>query len=194
MSIWLKVSYTNIETYYYLYNGMLTKTELKVSEWIFIILVHVHDKSLQSCPTLCECMDGSPAGSFVHGILQARYWSGLTFLSSGDLPDPGTEPESLTSPALGGGFFNSSATWEAPLFWLLLLLLLLLSHVICVQLCDPTDGSPPGSRPWDSPGKNTGVGCHFLLQCMKVTSEQLNSYFNCTVGRWVCIYSPGEMV
>ena len=27
-------------------------------------------------------------------------------------------------------------------------------------------------RPWDSPGKNTGVGCHFLLQCMKVESER----------------------
>ena len=27
------------------------------------------------------------------------------------------------------------------------------------------------SRPWDSPGKNTGVGCHFLLRCMKVKSE-----------------------
>ena len=26
-------------------------------------------------------------------------------------------------------------------------------------------------RPWDSPGKKTGVGCHFLLQCMKVKSE-----------------------
>ena len=32
-------------------------------------------------------------------------------------------------------------------------------------LCDPIDGRLP--RPWDSPGKNTGVGCHFLLQCMK---------------------------
>src|SRR5574341_33797 len=27
------------------------------------------------------------------------------------------------------------------------------------------------THPWDSPGKNTGVGCHFLLQCMKVKSE-----------------------
>ena len=27
-------------------------------------------------------------------------------------------------------------------------------------------------RPWDSPGKNTGMGCHFLLQCMKVKSER----------------------
>ena len=41
----------------------------------------------------------------------------------------------------------------------------------CPTLCDPIDGSPPDSCPWDSPGKNTGVGCHFLLQCMKVKSE-----------------------
>ena len=41
----------------------------------------------------------------------------------------------------------------------------------CPTLCDPRDGSPLGSCPWDSPGKNTGVGCHFLLQCMKVKSE-----------------------
>ena len=42
----------------------------------------------------------------------------------------------------------------------------------CPTLCDPIDGSPPGSPvPWDSPGKYTGVGCHFLLQCMKEKSE-----------------------
>ena len=40
----------------------------------------------------------------------------------------------------------------------------------CLTLCDPRDGSPPGSCPWDSPGKNTGVGCHFPLQCVKVKS------------------------
>ena len=45
------------------------------------------------------------------------------------------------------------------------------SRQSCLTLCDPIDSSPPGSRPWDSPGKNTGVGCHFLLQCMKVKSE-----------------------
>ena len=39
----------------------------------------------------------------------------------------------------------------------------------CPTLCDPIDGSPPGSPILGihSPGKNTGVGCHFLLQCMK---------------------------
>ena len=40
-------------------------------------------------------------------------------------------------------------------------MLLLLSHVsrvrLCATPCDPIDGSPPGSRPWDSPGKSTGV-------------------------------------
>ena len=41
----------------------------------------------------------------------------------------------------------------------------------CPTLCDPIDGSPPGFRPWDSPGKNIEVGCHFLLQCMKLKSE-----------------------
>ena len=46
---------------------------------------------------------------------------------------------------------------------------------LCPTLCDPIDGSPPGSPPWDSPGKNTGVGCHFLLQCMKVKMKSLSS-------------------
>jgi len=34
----------------------------------------------------------------------------------------------------------------------------------CPTLCDPIDGSTTGSRAWDSPDKDTGVGCHFLRQ------------------------------
>ena len=62
--------------------------------------------------------------------------------------------------------------------------LLLLSHFSRVQLCathrrQPTRLPCATHRrqptrlpcPWDSPGKNTGVGCHVLLQCMKVKSE-----------------------
>ena len=41
-----------------------------------------------------------------------EYWSSLTFPLPEDLPDPGMEPTSLTSPALAGGFFTASATWE----------------------------------------------------------------------------------
>jgi len=41
----------------------------------------------------------------------------------------------------------------------------------CSTLCDPIGQPTRLPRPWDSPGKNTGLGCHFLLQCMKVKSE-----------------------
>ena len=52
------------------------------------------------------------------------------------------------------------------------MLLLLLSRFSRVQLRATHRRQPTRlPRPWDSPGKNTGVGCHFLLQCMKVKSE-----------------------
>ena len=59
---------------------------------------------------------------------------------------------------------------------ILSVLLLLLSHFSRVRLCatpsHPTRWQPTRlPHPWDSPGKNTGVGCHFLLQCVKVKSE-----------------------
>ena len=42
----------------------------------------------------------------------------------------------------------------------------------CPTLCDPIDSSPPGFPvPGILQGKNIGVGCHFLLQCIKVKSE-----------------------
>ena len=42
----------------------------------------------------------------------------------------------------------------------------------CPTPCDPIDGSPPGSPiPGILQGPNTGMGCHFLLQCMKVKNE-----------------------
>ena len=49
------------------------------------------------------------------GFSRQEYWSGLPFPPPGDLPDPGTEPVSPACPALPGGFFATSATWEASL-------------------------------------------------------------------------------
>ena len=44
-------------------------------------------------------------------------------------------------------------------------------------------------RPWDSPGKNTGVGCHFLLQCMKLKSERKSlSRIQLLVTPWTAAY------
>ena len=48
------------------------------------------------------------------GFSRQESWSGLPFPSPGHLPNPGTEPASLMSPALTGAFFTSSAIWEDP--------------------------------------------------------------------------------
>ena len=50
----------------------------------------------KSCPTLCDPMDCSPPGFSVHGTFQARILEWNTFPSTGDLPDPGIEPVSLS--------------------------------------------------------------------------------------------------
>ena len=50
------------------------------------------------------------------GFSRQEYWSGLPRPPPGDLPNPQIEPTSLTSPALAGGFFTTSVTWEARQF------------------------------------------------------------------------------
>ena len=55
-------------------------------------------------------------GSSTHGIFQARILEWLSFRSPGDLPDPGMELTSLMFSALAGGFFTTSAIWEALTF------------------------------------------------------------------------------
>ena len=73
----------------------------------------MHAKSLQSCLTLCNPMDCSLPGSFVHGIPGKNTGVNCLVILQRNLPDPGTEPSPLVSPALEGGFFTPSATWEA---------------------------------------------------------------------------------
>ena len=51
------------------------------------------------------------------GFSRQESWSGLLCLPPQDLPNPGTEPVSLTSPTLAGGFFTTSTTWEELLSW-----------------------------------------------------------------------------
>ena len=70
-------------------------------------------KLLQPCLTLCDPMDCSLLDSSVHGIPRQEYRSGLTCPPPGDLSNPRIEPAPLTSRALTGRFFTTSATWEA---------------------------------------------------------------------------------
>ena len=52
------------------------------------------------------------------GFSGQEYWSGWPRPPPGDLPDPGIQSASLASPALAGGFFTTSATWEAQMYLL----------------------------------------------------------------------------
>ena len=95
-------------------------------------------KLLQSWPTLCDPIDGSPPGSPIPGILQARtlewvaieHWSGFPF------PSPMHESE--------------KRKW---------------SRAVVSNSLRPHGLQPTRLlHPWDFPGKSTGVGCHCLLR------------------------------
>ena len=100
------------------------------------------------------------------GFSRQEYWSGLPFPSPGDLPDPGIEPG---SPALEAGALTSEPP-ETTQFCKAIQFSSVAQS--CPTLCDPMDCNLLGLlRPWDSPGKNTGVDCHFLLQGIFLTQE-----------------------
>jgi len=89
-----------------------------------------------------------------------------------------THPEWETLPSLHGWVTApDSFLLPSPLLFLyshfyMKLLLLLLNRFSRVRLCATHRWQPTRlTCPWDSPGKNTGAGCHFLLQCMKVKSK-----------------------
>ena len=63
-------------------------------------------KLLWSCLTLCSPMDYSPPGASVNQILQARMVEWVSSLPPGDLPDLGTELESLMSPVGRPGLYH----------------------------------------------------------------------------------------
>ena len=73
--------------------------------------------------------------------------------------------------------------------------MLLVSHFSRVRLCVTHRRQPTRlPRPWDSPGKNTGVGCHFLLQRMKVKSESEDTQSYLTLSDPMDCSLPGFSV
>ena len=66
----------------------------------------------QSCLTLCDPMDCSLAGFSVHGILQARYWSGLLCPPPEELPNRGIKPVLSCDFRMAGGFFTAEPPGE----------------------------------------------------------------------------------
>ena len=81
------------------------------------------------------------------------------------------------------------------MYWLLIGLLLL-SHFSRLQPCaTPQTAAHQAPRPWDSQGKNTGVGCHFLLQRVKVKVKVKSlSRVRLVATRWTAAYqAPSSM-
>ena len=123
-------------------------------------------------------MDCSLSGSSLSmKFPRQEYWSGLPFPSSWALPDPGIEPgspawqmDSLSLSHLGS---NTACCLRCAVC---------LVTQSCPAFCDPVDCSPPGSSVHgDSPGKNTGVGCHALLQGIFSTQGSNPGLLHC---RW----------
>ena len=71
-------------------------------------------KSLQSCSILATPWTvARQAPLSMRFPVRQEYWSGLSFASPGDLPNPGIRPTSVTSPALAGGFFTTEPPGKA---------------------------------------------------------------------------------
>ena len=112
----------------------------------------------------------------------------------GSTPELGRSPGERKGPLQYSGLgYSPRGCKEADMTEGLLLLLLLLTRFSRVQ---PHRRQPTRlPRPWDSPGKNTGVGCHFLLQCIKVKSEsEVASHVRLFAAPWTAAYQTPPFV
>ena len=122
----------------------------------------MHAQLLRLCLTHCDPMDCSQSGSSVHGILQAKILERTAISTSREScwSRDWTQVSCLPS---RGFFLTSAMLLPSPIFKILL----------CALLSPPVTSNSLQThglqlarllRLWDSPGKNTGVGCHVLLQ------------------------------
>ena len=123
-------------------------------------------------PTRLPCPWGSPGkntGVGCHSFSNAWKWK--VKVKSLSHVRPLATPWSAAYQAPPSVGFSRQEYWSVlplPSPWSYLLLLL--SRFSCVWLC-ATPEMAAHEAPWDSPVKNTGVGCHFLLQWVKVKSQ-----------------------
>ena len=112
------------------------------------------------------------------GFSRQEYWNGLPYPTPGDIPDPGTESAFLMSPALAGGFFTTSTSWEAT--WLLYIrgkthnivityMWWWFTHQAVSDSCDSMEGSPSGSSVH-------GISKARTLECVDISFSRVSSY------------------
>ena len=130
----------------------------------------IESEVTQSCPTLCNPMDCSPPGSSIHGIFQARIleWVAIFFSRRSSPPRDSTQVSRIV-----GRHFTVWATREGLTDeWINKMQCIYTMEYCrclvaksCSILLQPLGLWPARLFcPRDFPGKNTGVGCHFLLQ------------------------------
>ena len=118
---------------------------------------------IKSCPTLATLWTVAHQTPLSMGFPRQEYWSGLPFPSSGDLPNPGTKP---ASPAFAGGLFTTEPAGKSYIY-------IGVSNSL----------QPHGLySPWKSPGQNTGVGSHSLLQGIFLIQRSNPGLLHC---RWI---------
>ena len=108
-----------IQNYPQHYSSILSSSG--VTTIMILVCVQVHAclrvcmKSVQSCPTLATPWAVVHQTPLSMGFFRQEYQNGLPCPAPGDFPNPGIEPTSLPSPAMAGGFFTTSATWDPSL-------------------------------------------------------------------------------
>ena len=147
-----RVTYQACTTYYLFYKRR--KEFLQSSRLSLLLVSH----------QVCNGMDCSPPGSSGHGIFQARILGWVAMPSS-----RGTEPASLMFPALTGGFFTTSATWEAHICHILLAYatyyicccfsISVVSNWLEKSVCRSTLRTGSGRTDWFLVGKGVQQGC-----------------------------------
>ena len=137
--------------------------------WLSILYMH-------ACSVAELCMTLRPhwPGSSVRGILQARIleWVAISFSMGSSQTRDQTHIY-----CIGRRILYHCTTREVVILYIVVKVLVAES---CPILCDPMDCSPWGLLcPWNSPGKNTGVGSHSLLQAIFPTQESYPGLLHC---------------
>ena len=136
-------------------------------------------------------MDCSPPDSSFHRILQARIleWVAISFSRGSSWPrdrtqSPALQADTLTSEPPGKPYESGSEKWKWK--W---------KRSVVSDSVWPHRRQPTRlPSPWDSPGKNTGVDCHVLLQCMKVKSESEVAQLCLTLSNPMDCSLPGSSI
>ena len=175
-------------------NGTPFKVTHLVSKWIHLSLLH---HSWSECHKHCPLGSQKPWDlpglqcaspfrlqeadpSVLHQSCSLALWLQIEVQAVGGTAACGEQRRVMRSGVESLGSLFHGYRWQWLSSWLPGPELLLGSCCCCCCVASvmsdsmrPHRRQPTGlPHPWDSPGKNTGVGCHFLLQCMKVKSER----------------------